>query len=168
MLNFKSLFLRSKSMPTGSQIFGTSLLTPRHKSFSSQKEVPEDCEQTELERYNRIKDFLKLSNISFSTEDLGKYNTDWTGNFRGDSKLTVFPKDTEQVQQVIQWCNSNSLNKFESTINSTNDKLHIRIIITILTTLYVLINFNNCRMHEGHFIRGRHFLGGRVDSSQPR
>ena len=43
------------------------------------------------------------------TEDLSPYNTDWIGIYKGNSSLTLAPKNTTQVSEILKYCNENSL-----------------------------------------------------------
>ena len=36
---------------------------------------------------------------------LEKYNTDWTGQFRGRSRLVLQPASTAEVAAVLEYCN---------------------------------------------------------------
>ena len=60
------------------------------------------------------KDYDSLSSLlnhggSILTENLGRYNTDWTGHFKGSSKIVVCPASVEEVSSVLAYCNRRSL-----------------------------------------------------------
>jgi FAD/FMN-containing dehydrogenase len=42
-------------------------------------------------------------------EDLKSYNQDWLGKFIGKSEFAVRPKTTDQVSQILQYCNTNGI-----------------------------------------------------------
>ena len=37
------------------------------------------------------------------------YNIDWMRKYRGKSRLVVKPKTTQQVSQILKYCNENKL-----------------------------------------------------------
>lgn len=41
--------------------------------------------------------------------DLEKYNVDWYRQFRGCSRLVLKPTSTEEVSQILQFCNDHKL-----------------------------------------------------------
>lgn len=43
------------------------------------------------------------------TEGIEAYNTDWIGIFQGNSSLVLKPSSTEQVRQILTYCNANSI-----------------------------------------------------------
>ncbi|KAK6202890.1 uncharacterized protein RJT21DRAFT_129868 [Scheffersomyces amazonensis] len=47
--------------------------------------------------------------ISNNEDDLAFYNEDWMRKYRGQSKLLLKPKTTEQVSEILKYCNSNKL-----------------------------------------------------------
>ncbi|EAU92870.2 D2HGD protein [Coprinopsis cinerea okayama7 len=42
---------------------------------------------------------------SATSEDLDIYNCDWIGRYKGHSTTVLKPKTTEQVSQILKWCN---------------------------------------------------------------
>ena len=38
-------------------------------------------------------------------EELIQYNTDWMGKYRGYSTTILKPKTTQQVSEIVKWCN---------------------------------------------------------------
>jgi len=47
---------------------------------------------------------LDKSNVL--TNDLDSYNTDFMGIYKGSSRVVLRPKTTEQVSQILKYCNS--------------------------------------------------------------
>jgi len=41
--------------------------------------------------------------------DLEKYNRDWMGRFKGRSRLALLPKTTQQVSEILQYCNTRKI-----------------------------------------------------------
>lgn len=41
--------------------------------------------------------------------ELDKYNEDWLGQLKGESKLILFPKTTEEVSKILKYCNQNKI-----------------------------------------------------------
>ncbi|KAK3806465.1 MAG: hypothetical protein J3Q66DRAFT_120710 [Benniella sp.] len=52
---------------------------------------------------------LAPSGIAQDEEDLERYNNDWLGKYRGQSKLVLKPNSTEQVSKILKYCNDNKL-----------------------------------------------------------
>ena len=46
-----------------------------------------------------------LPPISSPQEELDPYNTDWIGRFRGRSTTVLKPKTTQEVSEILKWCN---------------------------------------------------------------
>lgn len=42
---------------------------------------------------------------SVAPEELDQYNNDWMGKYSGSSTTVLKPKTTEQVSQIVKWCN---------------------------------------------------------------
>ena len=47
--------------------------------------------------------------LSSSQEDLSSYNTDWLKKYIGRSQLVLKPKTTEEVANILSYCNSRKL-----------------------------------------------------------
>ncbi len=43
------------------------------------------------------------------SDDLERYNVDWTGKYRGSSKVALRPSTREQVAQILSYCNAHRL-----------------------------------------------------------
>lgn len=69
------------------------------------------------ERYSKLeakdleffKSILPESSIIQDADDLLFYNEDWMRKYRGQSKLTLKPKTTEQVSQILKYANERKL-----------------------------------------------------------
>ncbi|KAG6836819.1 hypothetical protein H0H93_002841 [Arthromyces matolae] len=48
---------------------------------------------------------LSTLNSSSTSQDLEHYNSDWMGKYRGSSTTVLKPKTTEQVSEIVKWCN---------------------------------------------------------------
>jgi len=46
-----------------------------------------------------------LSPHPAAPEELLNFNNDWMGRFRGSSSTVLKPKTTQQVSQILKWCN---------------------------------------------------------------
>ncbi|KPI34968.1 putative D-lactate dehydrogenase mitochondrial [Cyphellophora attinorum] len=44
-----------------------------------------------------------------ATDDIEAYNKDWMNKYRGHTKLVVRPKSTEEVSQILKYCNERKL-----------------------------------------------------------
>ncbi|KAJ2919039.1 hypothetical protein MD484_g1394, partial [Candolleomyces efflorescens] len=42
-------------------------------------------------------------------DELEQFNVDWIGRFRGQSNTVLKPKTTEEVSQILKWCNERSI-----------------------------------------------------------
>ncbi|KAF9928038.1 hypothetical protein BGZ67_007195 [Mortierella alpina] len=56
-----------------------------------------------------FKSILAPSAISQDEGDLEAFNNDWMQKYRGQSKLMLKPSTTEQVSQILKYCNDNML-----------------------------------------------------------
>ena|SRR5258708_4524082 len=50
-----------------------------------------------------------LSPISCPSEELDSYNIDWLGRYRGRSTTVLKPKTTQEVSDILKWCNEKRL-----------------------------------------------------------
>lgn len=46
-----------------------------------------------------------LAPVSTPAEELDQYNNDWMGKYHGNSTTVLKPKTTEQVSEIVKWCN---------------------------------------------------------------
>lgn len=58
---------------------------------------------------NHFKTILSENGIIQDEQDLGIYNEDWMGKYRGSSKLVLKPKTTQQVSDILKYCNQRML-----------------------------------------------------------
>ena len=56
-----------------------------------------------------LKNILGPEGVITNKDIHGGYTTDWTGRYVGSTPAVLFPKDTAQVSQVLQWCFANSV-----------------------------------------------------------
>ncbi|KAF9427518.1 hypothetical protein BGZ94_004748 [Podila epigama] len=56
-----------------------------------------------------FRSILPSSSLSQDAEDLEAFNTDWLQKYRGQSTLVLKPSSTEQVSQILKYCNDNKL-----------------------------------------------------------
>lgn len=56
-----------------------------------------------------FKSILPENALITDADDLLFYNEDWMRKYRGQSKLTLKPKTTQQVSQILKYCNENNL-----------------------------------------------------------
>jgi len=56
-----------------------------------------------------LRDILGPEGVLTDIAMHGGYTTDWTRRYVGSTPAVLFPKDTEQVSQVLRWCYTNSV-----------------------------------------------------------
>lgn len=54
-----------------------------------------------------FKSILAPSALTQDEGDLEAFNNDWMQKYRGQSKLVLKPSTTEQVSQILKYCNDN-------------------------------------------------------------
>jgi len=45
-----------------------------------------------------------LPPVSSNVEELGVFNNDWMGRFKGRSTTVLKPKTTQEVSEILKWC----------------------------------------------------------------
>jgi FAD/FMN-containing dehydrogenase len=50
-----------------------------------------------------------LPPISSAREELDPYNVDWIGRYSGRSTTVLKPKTTQEVSEILKWCNDKRL-----------------------------------------------------------
>lgn len=88
--NIKKLFLRSSFLNRVRRIFSSL----NRKEFSASMQI--------------LQDVLERDGINYSTENMEKYNNDWTNHFKGMSQIVTYPKTAEQVSQLLKYCNESA------------------------------------------------------------
>ena len=61
---------------------------------------------------NHLKEFRRILDadcILTDKFDLEPYNTDWLRHHTGKSRLALTPKSTDQVSQILKFCNDHKL-----------------------------------------------------------
>ncbi|KAA8547437.1 hypothetical protein F0562_003699 [Nyssa sinensis] len=58
---------------------------------------------------SHFKEILGEKNVIQDEERLLTANTDWMGKYKGSSKLLLQPRSTEEVSQILKYCNSRCL-----------------------------------------------------------
>ncbi|CAI2195272.1 15092_t:CDS:2, partial [Funneliformis geosporum] len=77
------------------------------KKHAPTKEVNFTLTQDDIKFFTSI---LPANGLIIDNEDdLMPYNIDWMRKYRGKSRLVVKPKDTQQVSQILKYCNDNKL-----------------------------------------------------------
>ncbi|KAI5959580.1 AIP2 [Candida pseudojiufengensis] len=99
--------------PTVSQIskYSTAKSVPytadTYASKVSRDPKYKQIENKDLEYFSSV---IPEQSIIFNNEnDLLFYNEDWMRKYKGQSKLVLKPKTTEQVSQILKYCNDNNL-----------------------------------------------------------
>jgi hypothetical protein len=54
-----------------------------------------------------LRELLGPDSVVTDPEVLLKHNTDWTGQFKGHSRVLVKPKNTEDVSRLLRHCSAN-------------------------------------------------------------
>ena len=50
-----------------------------------------------------------LSSPPAAADELDQFNSDWIGRFKGHSTTVLKPKTTEEVSQIVKWCNARKI-----------------------------------------------------------
>ena len=56
-----------------------------------------------------FKTMIGTENVLTDPSALEEYNSDWFRRYKGQSKLCLLPKTTEQVEQIVHYCNEESI-----------------------------------------------------------
>lgn len=68
-----------------------------------------DFSQIEEKDLDKFKEIVSSQNVVTEKEELEKYNTDWMKKYKGKSSLALLPKTTQQVSQILSYCNQRKL-----------------------------------------------------------
>jgi hypothetical protein len=50
-----------------------------------------------------------LSSTPAAADELDQFNSDWIGRFKGHSTTVLKPKTTQEVSQIVKWCNDRKI-----------------------------------------------------------
>lgn len=50
-----------------------------------------------------------LGSSGVSDSELSSYNNDWMGKYRGNTRVVLRPKTTQQVSEILKYCNERSI-----------------------------------------------------------
>ena len=56
-----------------------------------------------------LRNILGSEGVLTDKSSHGEYVTDWTRRYQGTTPAILFPKNTEQIVEIVQWCHSNSV-----------------------------------------------------------
>jgi FAD/FMN-containing dehydrogenase len=57
----------------------------------------------------KLKNYVKSKNLISNQRDLKKYNKDWRGFYNFNSICVIFPETTEEIQNILIFCNKNNI-----------------------------------------------------------
>ena len=77
--------------------------------MSSAPERSDAYSQVEERDVDFFRRLLGVSAVVTDPDDLVPYNTDWMKKYKGRSRLALRPKTTEQVAEIMKYCNERSL-----------------------------------------------------------
>lgn len=83
-----------------------------NREFSSQASIPQRNKSFSVINSDDINYFKKIvgdRGVVQEEEKLDEANTDWMRKYKGSSKLMLQPKSTEEVSQILKYCNSRCL-----------------------------------------------------------
>ncbi|ANB14358.1 Dld2p [Sugiyamaella lignohabitans] len=88
-----------------------------YRAYSKQAKLTKDTYHTERGDYGQLtsediayfKSILPENGVVQDKTDLEIYNQDWMRKYRGSSELVLKPKTTEQVSQILKYCNEKKL-----------------------------------------------------------
>ena len=58
---------------------------------------------------SKLKNYVKSKNFISNQGDLEKYNKDWRGFYNFNSICAIFPETTEEIQNILIFCNKNNI-----------------------------------------------------------
>eukprot|EP01111_Echinosteliopsis_oligospora_P009586 TRINITY_DN2836_c0_g1_i2.p1 TRINITY_DN2836_c0_g1~~TRINITY_DN2836_c0_g1_i2.p1 ORF type:complete len:150 (+),score=24.44 TRINITY_DN2836_c0_g1_i2:324-773(+) len=83
------------------------------KSYSTSSNVTvtrnDKYSQVTEEDISYFKSILEEGGVITDKDDLRMYNTDWMNKYKGNSKVALRPKTTEQISAILKHCHSRSL-----------------------------------------------------------
>lgn len=65
--------------------------------------------QVNSEDVAKFQSILDVNRVVQDADEISSHNQDWVNTFRGDSKLLLKPKTTQEISQVLAHCNSRKL-----------------------------------------------------------
>ncbi|XP_075495302.1 D-2-hydroxyglutarate dehydrogenase, mitochondrial isoform X4 [Primulina tabacum] len=83
-----------------------------NRKFSSKASIPQRNKSFSVINSDDINYFKKIvgdRGVVQEEEKLDEANTDWMRKYKGSSKLMLKPKSTEEVSQILKYCNSRCL-----------------------------------------------------------
>ncbi len=94
-----------------SRLWRCSLLLSRpkrhHSSFAPLLNSPTDADAAHFSKILSSSSSLlsTLPSVSTPSDELDIYNNDWMGEYRGKSTTVLKPKTTQEVSEIVRWCN---------------------------------------------------------------
>ena len=58
---------------------------------------------------NAFRDILGADNVRTDAKSLDAANEDWMRKYRGDSRVLLLPRSTDQVSDILRHCNTRGL-----------------------------------------------------------
>ncbi|CAI5758531.1 unnamed protein product [Candida verbasci] len=79
------------------------------ETYSSKVSRNPNYKKLDAKDLDFFKSIIPETSIITDNDDLLFYNEDWMRKYRGQSKLVLKPKTTEEVSQILKYCNDNKL-----------------------------------------------------------
>eukprot|EP01121_Diplochlamys_sp_Union-15-3_P016426 TRINITY_DN5576_c0_g1_i1.p1 TRINITY_DN5576_c0_g1~~TRINITY_DN5576_c0_g1_i1.p1 ORF type:complete len:492 (-),score=89.37 TRINITY_DN5576_c0_g1_i1:7-1482(-) len=79
------------------------------RKFSSKAHRDSKFSKLTQEHIDRFKKIVGTSGIVTDRHELTQFNTDWMGKYKGNSSLALKPITTQQVSEILSYCNSQRL-----------------------------------------------------------